>query len=673
MGPRHARRRSVEASSAVARLCGQDEAELEKILTGVSRRASEAGIMAVVPSAAMAALPVRLQTLFVVANNISYVMWQRIRRLLGGSLCGLATANAMRADGLAAFAELRNLVRSKPVGATLASIRAAVETLVADLVARNHFIERPVRGRPEGEIPLSFGLVKGGRQSSFKDFLACIKQPQPCSTDNTVLFGVFPCQKDDYSSLAASAELYAQDLEDVRTYGVTVGGVTRPVHMMPMGDYSFTTTFDGHAGATFRFLCSYCCCIGRLSAAIKRRLPHFDDYGSIQDGSGAGRMPRTLEQKQAMASLYASGPLATMANPPAVSTTLSFERRPLMVFAPEDIVPIPLQITLGVSPWMPSLGVEEVAIDSGAARAQEYAVALTQTLRRDVGVSLAPYWGGTFEVKVCHKIGRRLAAVCDVLDDFVPPTRATDYRRVCQLWADLLPVLNRGVSFDEPERATFRRQAAEFVDFLRLNVEWVSITPKLHILACHAADWLDRFGSPGLFSDQGLETWNGFFNHNATVLAAGSFLESCVRLVQRAAVGRGPGDAAFNRGKRRAPAAPNARCAKSLSVMRTTRARPATGVSTRQSAACVATEGANAEKWATNVYLAAVVKIGNYRTGTTSAAGASAEVSAAEAAAAAENEALLERAEGTILEALLEDWTNWGSSFVFHLNTRGCE
>jgi len=192
-------------------------------------------------------------------------------------------------------------------------------------------------------------------------------------------------------------ELYAQELEDLRTNGVPVGGITRPVHMTLMGDYSFTTTFDGHAGATFRFPCRYCSCIGRLAAAIKRLLPNYNEYGSIQDGSGAGRMPRTLEQKQAMASLHASGPLATMADPPVVSTTLSFERLLLMVFASEDIVPIPLHITLGVSPWMLFLGVEAVAFDSGAARAQEYAVALTPTLRRDVGVSPAPYWGGTFE------------------------------------------------------------------------------------------------------------------------------------------------------------------------------------------------------------------------------------------------------------------------------------
>jgi len=146
-----------------------------------------------------------------------------------------------------------------------------------------------------------------------------------------------------------------------------------------------------------------------------------------------------------------------MADPPAVSTTLSFGRRPLMVSTPGNIVPIPLHITLCVSPWMLSLGVKAVAFDSGAARAQEYVVALTQTLQRDVGVSPAPYWGGRFEGKACHKIGRRLAAVCDVLDDFVPSTRATDYRRACELWPDLLHVLNRAVSFEASERAAFRR------------------------------------------------------------------------------------------------------------------------------------------------------------------------------------------------------------------------
>jgi len=201
-----------------------------------------------------------------------------------------------------------------------------------------------------------------------------------------------------------------------------------------------------------------------------------------------------------MATLYANGPLATLLDPPSVSIALSYERRPLVVFAPKDIVPMPLHITSGVSPWMLSLGVEAVAFDLGAARAEKYAAALTTALRLNVGVSRTPYWRGTFAGRACDKIGRRLAAVCDVFDGFVPPARTAAHRRACELWAKLQPALNRAATFEAPERATFRRQATEFVDLLRSSFEWESITRKLHILACHAADWLDRYGSLGQFA-----------------------------------------------------------------------------------------------------------------------------------------------------------------------------
>jgi len=171
-------------------------------------------------------------------------------------------------------------------------------------------------------------------------------------------------------------------------------------------------------------------------------------------------------------------------------------------------------------------GVEAIALDSGPDRAKEYAAALTAALRRNFGVSPAPYWGGTFEGKACHKTGRRLAAVCDVPDGFVPQARASAYRQACSLWTDLLPVLNRATTFVADERSTFCRQAAEFVDLLWSRFEWARITPKLLVLACHAADWLNTYGSLGLFSEQEFEAWHGYFNQNASVFAPFSFLES---------------------------------------------------------------------------------------------------------------------------------------------------
>jgi len=78
---------------------------------------------------------------------------------------------------------------------------------------------------------------------------------------------------------------------------------------------------------------------------------------------------------------------------------------------------------------------------------------------------------------------------------------------------------------------------------------------------------------------------------------------------------------------------------------------------TRQSAAFAATASANADKWASNIYLAAVSKIRRYRAGPGFSTGPAAAAAAADAAAAAENEALLGTGEATCLESLLEDWT----------------
>jgi len=169
------------------------------------------------------------------------------------------------------------------------------------------------------------------------------------------------------------AELYASDLEDLRTNGIMVSGITRPVHLTLLGDYSFTTSFDGHASASCRFPCGYCCASARPSAKTIQLIQKNADYGTLQDGSRAARIPRTLAQKAAVAALYADGPLTTLSDPPAVTVTLSIERQPLMFFAPEDILPMPLLTTLGVSPLMLTQGVEAVVFDAGAARAHEYA------------------------------------------------------------------------------------------------------------------------------------------------------------------------------------------------------------------------------------------------------------------------------------------------------------
>jgi len=66
-----------------------------------------------------------------------------------------------------------------------------------------------------------------------------MNQPHSCSRDSTILFGVFPCKEDDNRSLAAMAEMFAPDIEDLRTNGRTVAGVPRAAHLILMGDVSF--------------------------------------------------------------------------------------------------------------------------------------------------------------------------------------------------------------------------------------------------------------------------------------------------------------------------------------------------------------------------------------------------------------------------------------------------
>ena len=158
VGRRHARRRSLEASETVARWCRADEAAVKAILKSVCRKELNLGIFAVVPSTAIAALPVRLQAQFHVANSDSYETWRLIQRLVGGSLTGLASAPAMRAEGKAAFSEPLNRVTSTPVSATMVSLEAALEALMEDLGARNQFIEWRVAARQAGESLLDFLL-----------------------------------------------------------------------------------------------------------------------------------------------------------------------------------------------------------------------------------------------------------------------------------------------------------------------------------------------------------------------------------------------------------------------------------------------------------------------------------------------------------------------------------
>lgn len=112
-----------------------------------------------------------------------------------------------------------------------------------DLLAGDLFIERPVRGKDgteiaavdafEGEgiapglhaptvrdVQLCLGLDKGGLISSCKAFLFIAHQEHPCSRGNTILYGILPCQKNDYAALSSMADVYVPDIDGLRASGV---------------------------------------------------------------------------------------------------------------------------------------------------------------------------------------------------------------------------------------------------------------------------------------------------------------------------------------------------------------------------------------------------------------------------------------------------------------------
>lgn len=125
--------------------------------------------------------------------------------------------------------------------------------------------------------------------------------------------------------------------------------------------------------------------------------------------------------------------------------------------------------------------------------------------------------------------------------------------------------------------ARFRVNAAQLVDGVKENFVWSSITPKLHILSCHAPDLLEALGSLGRYSEQGLEAGHGHFNKKANQYAADTFLENRLAYVWCMAICRGPGDDAYNRGLWRPSAYQAARETKSEKDKRTATGRAPQG------------------------------------------------------------------------------------------------
>jgi len=218
--PRHARRRCARAAADAARTLNVDPRFAAALMDDVDRRARASGGVAVIPTTAVTALPVRLQAQVLVDNHISCATFQRFRLQLGPPACGLASPQRLCEEVRLAEGEERNLATTNEDGAYLVSPRAALEEVVFYLRRQGQFIERAVPGADgrltvatlpfEGQtsasalhdnnvrdVQICFGLDKGGLKSSCNAVLTCANQEKPTSRGNSILYGMFPCKEND--------------------------------------------------------------------------------------------------------------------------------------------------------------------------------------------------------------------------------------------------------------------------------------------------------------------------------------------------------------------------------------------------------------------------------------------------------------------------------------------
>lgn len=441
VGPRQKRRRAALASAAVGQVLIIEPGFLTAAVRDLRRRANQRGGVAVAPVAvANVPLSVRMQNQFILDNNMSRTLWQRVRLLMGGRASGLASRELLRRDLRTAQAEARNLVMSDGQGAFLVTPRAAVRGLLDDLLAVGQFFERLLRG-PDGEeidaisefvgqekpgdlpdpsvhdVQLCFGLDKGGQLSSCKALLSILNQEKPCSRGNTLLYGVFPCEKDDHDAISRMADVYVPGIDELRKRGVVVSGARRAVRLILTGDYGFVNLWLGHKGASSPMPCLYCAAMRRCTA---RNGLLVDKYGDMQPGSKARGTLRTHREFEKMAESYRDCSNSSRGAPLTLKQHVSIVRRPLLIIDPSHISPMHLHFVLGITVWLLRLGIETVPSYNGLTRAQDYATDLASVLRHSVWVKPKPYFWGAFEGRQCQNIGRRLSMVSDLLAKTVP-------------------------------------------------------------------------------------------------------------------------------------------------------------------------------------------------------------------------------------------------------------
>jgi len=530
----------------------------------------ESGAVAVRRTAA-SHLSVREQVGLVYELGLSWTKFNKFRRALGGGRSGLTNRHELRKAKRVLAASPAKEVVVTSTGAHLANLALAVQERVTALCDADQFVERFVYGRdhkpmratdaripadlkpgawggcPPRSVPdvhISVGLDKGGDPASVKIVVSLINQDRPNNPSNTILAAVCPCRQDQYPQVAAMMAIHSPRVDELLARGVDVRGERRPVRLLLSGDFESQCTVVGHKGPNATMPC-YVCKSTKAPSTTHTTLD--ERYGTLQDVSGPWHM-RDADQYATCTEERANC---------GQDDHLSVTRPALVSPHPRQIVPIPVHLTIGINSRLLRLAVEVVIDCCGQAAASAFAYELAELLHAEARVHPVPYHGGVFIGRDCHAIGEHSDAVCSALEKKLsglneesaeiaaryPPA----YKDAWCAWNRVRKVLNRATIATAAEAAAFRSDAAMFVAGLKHSFGWLNVSPKLHFLLAHAPDFLDEFGSIGLYGEQGLEAWHGRFGQTAPLYPGETDLASAAAFVRVMALAGDASPAALDR------------------------------------------------------------------------------------------------------------------------------
>ena len=505
------------------------------------------------PSRGAVQLSVTEQVGLVAAPSMSNVGFNHRRLALGGDASGLCSLLILRFERRELSALPGKKVDVTGSGAHLVSLTAAIQERVLALCDGGLFVERlayasaalndaataatsvataavafPGSPATSGQdVQIVVGLDKGGDPGTVKIVASNINQAHPNSPSNTILVGVCPCDNDKYEALAAMMETHLPQIDALLRDGVKVHGARRPVRLMFGCDYDAQCCFLGHKGATASQPCLMC--KRTRSPSVKQALLDAI-HGTLQDESGSGNLPEGTSSADRMVMDYAT---RTIAMPGTPDHHCSVARSPLLGIDPRQIVPIPRHTTQGINHRFLRLAVKTVmvyrsATDGAAAGRQagaDFVLELVGLLHERVRVRPTDFYGGLFIGRDCHTIDDNSALVRAAFVGKVSPEHPAAYEKAWSLWNRDRKTLNRPAIIPAWEVVASRADTSAMVTVMKGSLGWLSNSPKIHILMFHAPDFLELWGSIGLYREQGLEAWHGRYGQNAVKFPGATELE----------------------------------------------------------------------------------------------------------------------------------------------------